>query len=96
MEKNNKVAVVCCSNGQSSNYRDKIKHLKDTLAQIGLVPVFSDFIYEKDSVFSGTGEERAKCLMEFYQNDEIKAIYDISGGDIANEILPYLVFYIWK
>lgn len=37
MEKNNKVAVVCCSNGQSSNYRDKIKHLKDTLAQIGLV-----------------------------------------------------------
>ncbi len=60
MEKNNKVAVVCCSNGQSSNYRDKIKHLKDTLAQIGLVPVFSDFIYEKDSVFSGTGEERAK------------------------------------
>ena len=94
MEKNNKVAVVCCSNGQSSNYRDKIKHLKDTLAQIGLVPVFSDFIYEKDSVFSGTGEERAKCLMEFYQNDEIKAIYDISGGDIANEILPYLDFEI--
>lgn len=94
MEKNNKVAVVCCSNGQSPDYRDKIKHLKDTLTQIGLLPVFSDLIYEKDSVFSGTGEERAKCLMDFYQNDEIKAIYDISGGDIANEILPYLDFEI--
>ncbi|MCI8668957.1 MAG: LD-carboxypeptidase [Lachnospiraceae bacterium] len=94
MEKNNKVAIVCCSNGQPTNYRDKLKHLKDTLTQIGLIPVFSDFIYEKDSVFSGSGEERARCLMEFYRNDEIKEIYDISGGDIANEILPYLDFEI--
>ena len=28
--------------------------------------------------------------MDFYKNDEIKAIFDISGGDIANGILPYI------
>ena len=28
--------------------------------------------------------------MEFYKNDEIDVIFDISGGDIANGILPYL------
>ena len=34
--------------------------------------------------------------MDFYQDEEIKAIFDISGGDIANEILPYLDFEIIK
>lgn len=28
--------------------------------------------------------------MDFYRDDEIKGIFDISGGDIANGILPYL------
>lgn len=32
--------------------------------------------------------------MSFYRDEEIKAIFDISGGDIANEILPYLNFEV--
>lgn len=92
MKKGDKIAIVCCSNGQSQTYRDKIELLKDTLLQLGLVPVFGDFIYEKTTVFSGTGKERAKSLMEFYKDTAVKAIFDISGGDIANELLPYLDF----
>lgn len=92
MKKGSKVAIVCCSNGQLQTYRDKLNRLQDTLSQIGLVPVFSEYIYEKNSVFSGSGKERAESLMNFYRDDEIKAIFDISGGDIANEILPYLDF----
>ena len=32
--------------------------------------------------------------MNFYQDREIQMIFDISGGDIANEILPYLDFEV--
>ena len=32
--------------------------------------------------------------MTYYRDPEITAIYDISGGDIANEILPYLDYDI--
>lgn len=92
MEKGTKTAIVCCSNGQLQTYQDKINMLEATLLQIGLIPVFSDFIYAKNGVFGGTGAERAESLMSFYEDDEIKAIFDISGGDIANEILPYLDF----
>ena len=28
--------------------------------------------------------------MNLYKNDEVKAIFDISGGDLANEVLDYL------
>lgn len=90
MKKGNKVAIVCCSNGQLPTYKDRINRLQDTLLQVGLIPVPGSYIYETDSVFSGSGKERAESLMEFYKDDAIKAIFDISGGDIANEILPYL------
>ncbi|WP_455718432.1 S66 family peptidase [Anaerosporobacter sp.] len=92
MEKQSKVAIVCCSNGQHLRYKEKINILEKTLLQIGLIPIFSDQIFEKYSVFNGTEKERAESLMDYYRDDEIKAIFDISGGDIANEILPYLDF----
>ena len=85
-----KIGIVCCSNGQKCTYAEKIKRLEKTLIDIGLQPVFSDCIYEKESIFSGTAKERAIALMNFYKDDEIKGIFDISGGDVANGILPYL------
>ena len=94
MQKGDKVGIVCCSNGQKITYHEKIELLRDTLEGMGLVPVFSDHIYEKEDVFSGTAKERAEALMNFYKDDAIKAIFDISGGDIANGILPYLDFDI--
>ena len=94
MKKGDKAAIVCCSNGQAATSETTIKKLQNTLEQIGIIPVFSTFIYEKESVFSGTAKERADSLMHFYQDDTIKAIFDISGGDLANEILPYLDFSI--
>ena len=85
-----KIGIVCCSNGQKCTYVEKIKCLENTLIEIGLQPVFSDYIYEKEEVFSGTAKERANALMDFYKDDEIKGIFDISGGDVANGLLPYL------
>ena len=96
IQKGDKVGIVCCSNGQKTTYREKIELLCLTLKEIGLVPVLSEYIYEKEDVFSGTNEERAGALMAFYKDDDIKAIFDISGGDIANGILPYLDFDIIK
>ena len=90
MERGSKVGIVCCSNGQQRSYRDKLQLLKTTLKQLGLIPVFSDYIYE--SVPVSGGRDRGRALMDFYRNSEIKAIFDISGGDIANEILSYLDF----
>lgn len=85
-----KAGIVCCSNAQKREYREKINYLEKTLRSMGLQPVFSDYIYEREGVFGGTAQERAQALMDFYRDDEIEAIFDISGGDIANGILPYL------
>ena len=94
MKNGDKVAIVCCSNGQNPAYKEKLACLRQTLENIDLVPVFSEYIYEKESVFGGSAKERADSLMSFYKDEEIKAIFDISGGDIANEILPFLDYNV--
>lgn len=89
-----KIGIVCCSDGQKHYYAEKLKCLETTLRNMGLQPVFSNYIYEKENIFSGTAKERGDALMEFYKDDLIKSIFDISGGDVANGILPYLDYDI--
>ena len=57
---------------------------------MGIESVMAEHIYATHDAFSGSDEERAEDLMRFYRDDEIDAIYDISGGDLANGILKYL------
>lgn len=92
MRINEKVAIVACSNGLAEIQKQKVDELQNTLMGIGKIPILSNFLYAKENVFSGSGEERAKVLMDFYRDDEIKAIYDVSGGDLANEVLTFLDF----
>lgn len=94
LKQGDKVAIVCCSNGEPKSYKEKLQHLHKILEEIGLIPVWSEYIYKQDSVFSGNAQQRADALMQFYQEEEIKAIFDISGGDLANEILPYLDYEV--
>lgn len=91
-----KIALVACSNGQPLYNKEKIDELIEILRKIGLNVVCSEYIFEKYSVFSGTGEQRGKALMNFYYDKEIKGIFDISGGDLANEVLEYLDFNVIK
>lgn len=86
------IAIVGCSNAQLTSYKKRINELLETIKSLGLIPVCSNHIFEKYSVFSGTGKERADALMNFYIDDNIKVIFDISGGDVANEVLEYLDF----
>lgn len=92
MKKGDKAAIVCCSNGLNAADSESTERLQHTLRQLGLVPVASDFLYAGESVFSGTAKQRADAVMNFFRDKEVKAIFDISGGDIANEILPCLDF----
>lgn len=94
MRQGDKAGIVCCSNGLSIERKKDVDKLIQILTETGITPVISEHIYTKKGVFSGTGRERAYALMDFYRDDEIKVIFDISGGDIANEILPYLDFEV--
>ena len=85
-----KVGIVACSNGQRKEWKEQNEQLVDVLNIMGIETVLSSHIMSKTDEFSGTDEERAADLMKFWTDDSIDAIYDISGGDLANGILKYL------
>ena len=86
MEPGDKIAIVGCSNGRPPESREAIRQLKNVLEEMGLRPVFGEYLYAGRSVVSGTGAQRAGALMDFYRDPEIKAIFDISGGDVAKDV----------
>lgn len=97
LNKNDKVAIVACSNGQPIANKSKIDNLLETLKQLNLNPICSNYIYETTYPFNGPAKDKGKAFMDLYKNNEIKAIFDISGGDLANEVLDYLDYdYISK
>lgn len=86
------VALVGCSNGLSTEMTETIERLKALLESWELVVVMSPHLYAKQDVFAASGRDRAEALMACYENDKVSAIFDVSGGDIANEVLAYLDF----
>jgi muramoyltetrapeptide carboxypeptidase LdcA involved in peptidoglycan recycling len=54
----------------------------------------SPFIYRTNSVTAGTARERGEALMNLFTDSRIEAVFDISGGDTANEILEHLDYKI--
>lgn len=92
LKRGDQVGIVACSNALTPNEKNQIAELTDVLAGYGLSPVLSPFIFSQNSVFSGTGTQRADALNSFYKNDSIRAIFDISGGELANELLDEIDF----
>ena len=83
-------ALAACSNGQNPEKQEEITALCRVLSEMGIRVTVAEHLYAGDGVFSGTAKERADDLMKFYLDDTIDAIFDVSGGDIANEILGLL------
>ena len=51
-----KVGIVCCSNGQTQDTKPVLERLQSLLLQMDVTPVYSDYIYSRDSVFSGSAK----------------------------------------
>ena len=85
-----KAAIAACSDALSSKDRPQIEELTAFLHSIGTETKLSGCIYADDGAFAGTPSERAAELMKLFTDPEIEDIYDISGGNIANQILDEL------
>lgn len=87
---NDTIALVACSNGLDKNTTTKINELINILNSLKLNIVLSNSLYKDENNNSYSYEIRAKELMNFYKDNTINAIFDLSGGDLCNEILDFL------
>lgn len=83
-----KIGIIACSDALMHSEKNQVIELSNVLVRLGLNPVFSKYIFEQKIVL--TGAERASILNDFYNDESIRAIFDVSGGNIANELLDYI------
>ena len=86
------VGIVACSNPQRADAREQNEALFSYLSGCGLQVLRSPFLYDRGDGRQGSAQEKAAALMSLFDNPAVDEIYDISGGDMSNEILPYLDF----
>lgn len=87
------IGIISCSDGKHQESATTIKRITDVLTRLGLQIKCAKTIYQiGETPFSGTPQNRAEELMHLYRDPTVKAIFDISGGDSANQVLPYLDF----
>lgn len=76
--------IVCCSDGLAKNQQEQVHNLRDALRQMNISVIMSPYLYQG----IGTAKQKAQALMALYGNDDIHDVFDISGGDLANKLLP--------
>lgn len=87
-----KVGIVCCSNGIDRKQKDYLLKLEKQLQQLDIEVIWSPYIFKQTDIQPASAVDRAKILIKMNQDETIDAVFDISGGDIANEILDDLDF----
>lgn len=89
LKRGDRVGIVACSNGLPETAAGSLVQTLNVLESLGLEPVCSPYLYAKDRHFSG-GADRALALETLYTDRSVRAIFDVSGGDLANEVLTHL------
>lgn len=82
------IALVRCSDVRSERERGEIAALCRTLADLGARVKTGRYIFDEPG--TDCGKALAEELMSFFSDGETDIILDISGGDSAERLLPYL------
>lgn len=81
-----KIVLTACSDARKGTDRDEIEKLKALLTGYGLKVYQSRYLYDDKAA----GKEKASELSAFFSDKDITSVFDVSGGNVANELLPYL------
>lgn len=93
LNKNDTIAIVACSNAKNHNQKERINKLLKILQNWNLNILVSNFLYINNSE-KNIAQRKALELNDYFDNKNVKVIFDISGGDYANSLLEHLNFSI--
>lgn len=93
LKKGDKVALVCPAGPIK---KDKFVNVLQNLEDLGLVPEYTDHIFDRDGYLAGNDETRLKELNGYLIRSDIKAIWCIRGGYGCTRILSKIDYAALK
>jgi muramoyltetrapeptide carboxypeptidase len=97
INENSTIGVVAPSFGiNSEKYLIRYNIGKKQLEKLGFKIVECKSLFKLDKAQSNSPKTRAREFMKFYLDDSIDFVWSVCGGELMNEILPYIDFEILK
>ena len=87
-----KIGVITPSS--SLDAPEQIRNGLRYLAELGYDVKLGNFVFDEKNHFSGTPQQRAEDIMNFFSNPDISAIVATAGGYGSQAVLPYLDYEI--
>ncbi len=81
------IALVGNSNPLPASEKETVRQLTAVLNKLGIEVAESPLLFSRSTRHY---QEKAAILNQYFVDKTIKAIFDISGGDMANSVLPFL------
>ena len=88
--KGSTIALTACSNALKPEETGRLERIMEFLKGFDLHVKLSRYIFTRQGPFAAPAREKGEELNLFFQDESVQAIFDISGGDVANLIIPYL------
>jgi len=89
-----KVGITACSDARPFSEEQGTERVLEVLREAGLDPVRSDCIFSGEAPFGISPRRRGEALNRFYEDHSIRAIFDLSGGNLSNDILGELDYEV--
>ena len=91
LKQNPHVLYVSLSDGPGKGWiRDCERDYQRALIETGLFPIGSPQNQSQDMLECGNPVSKGKEVSAAFASEDIKGIFDISGGNCANTVLPHL------
>lgn len=86
------IGVIAPDKALKSTDKKYLENATKYFESLGLKVKYGKYLFSDEEYCAGTPKERAEDLNEMFSDEEIKAIFTVKGGDMANGILPYIDF----
>ena len=86
------IGVIAPNKALKSTDKVYLENATRYFESLGLKVKYGKYLYSDDEYCVGTPLQRATDLNNMFSDKEVKAIFTVKGGEMANGILPYIDF----
>ena len=92
LQKGDTIGVIAPDKALKEKDRVFLENATKFFESLGLKVKYGKYLYSEDTFSCGTAKERAEDLNNMFSDKEVKAIFTAKGGDVVEELLPYIDF----
>ena len=86
------IGVIAPDKALKSEDKKYLENATKYFQSLGLKVKYGKYIFSDNDYCAGTPKQRAEDLNDMFSDNNVKAIFTVKGGDMANSILPYIDF----